>query len=128
MITEQIAPYTEEEAERMAQSFDAAWKYLKDSGSVFAQPHHIDRTRELLALKIIELVRPCPAEVIALRDEALAQLGFLPSDARCREEQARPEFIRVPNHTRNQRWHSMNFAGPAMEPAAVLAAAGSDAR
>ena len=74
----EVAPYTEAETSRMALAFEAAWERLKDSGSVHAQPYQAERTRERIALKIIELVRQCPADVERLRDEAISQWGLLP--------------------------------------------------
>jgi hypothetical protein len=71
--------YTDEEARLMGLAFNAAWDQLVVSGSIHAQPYRAERTRELLALKIIELLRRGAPNLQRLRDEALRELQFSPS-------------------------------------------------
>jgi hypothetical protein len=69
--------YTEDEARIMDLAFKAAWDRLLASDSVHAQPAHAERTRELLALKVIELLRRGAPDVQRLCDEALRELRLL---------------------------------------------------
>lgn len=69
--------YRDDEVECMSQAFHGAWDILVESGSVYARPFKADKTRELLALKIIELVRII-SDAELLQFEALAQLNFTP--------------------------------------------------
>lgn len=69
--------YTDDEAALMGRAFDAAWQRLTESTSDVLEPSRVNETRELLGLKIIELIRQVPPDVDHLRDEALRQLGFV---------------------------------------------------
>jgi hypothetical protein len=82
-MRKEFATFSPDEAKRMSEAFDAAWQCLVDGGSVLAHPYQQNRNRELLALKIIELVRLTPPDVTELRDAALHALGFLPPGVEC---------------------------------------------
>jgi hypothetical protein len=73
--------YTDEEARLMGLAFNAAWDRLVESGSVYAQPYHAERTRELIALKVIELLRTGAPDVRRLCDQALSELQLSPVPA-----------------------------------------------
>jgi hypothetical protein len=70
--------YTDEEARLMGLAFNAAWDQLVASGSIHAQPYCAERTRELLALKMIELLRRGAPDLQRLCDEALRELQLVP--------------------------------------------------
>ena len=76
------SPYTDEEARIMDLAFKAAWERLLASDSVHAQPARAERTRELLALKVIELLRRGAPDVQRLCDETLRELRLLPPSGR----------------------------------------------
>ena len=69
--------YTDEEARLMGLAFTAAWDVLVATGSVHAQAPRAEHTRELLALKVIELLRSGAPDVQRLCDEALSELEFV---------------------------------------------------
>jgi|RhiMethySRZTD1v2_1073278.scaffolds.fasta_scaffold00115_66 hypothetical protein len=69
--------YTDDEARLMGLAFNAAWDYLVAVGSVHAQASRAEHTRELLALKVIELLRRGAPDVRRLCDEALSELEFM---------------------------------------------------
>jgi hypothetical protein len=55
----------------MQAAFQAAWRRLKDSGSVLAAPFKADLTRKVLALRIIATARSGEHDIDRLRDDAL---------------------------------------------------------
>jgi hypothetical protein len=46
-----------EEVQILAQALDQAWKTVSGSGAAFASPEHAAATREVLALRIIEMAQ-----------------------------------------------------------------------
>jgi hypothetical protein len=56
-------------------AFDDAWKSIQDSGVTFPSDAHADATREILALRIIEMARFGERDQRRLRDDALLHLS-----------------------------------------------------
>jgi hypothetical protein len=69
--------YTDDEARLMGLAFNAAWDRLVAAGSLHAQPSRAEHTRELLALKVVELLRRGAPDVQRLCDEALSELKLV---------------------------------------------------
>jgi len=55
-------------------AFDDAWKSVEDSGVTFVSDGHADATREILALRVIDMARQGERDVHRLRDDALLYL------------------------------------------------------
>jgi hypothetical protein len=66
--------FDENEVRILAAAFDQAWKAVEDSGAHFALPEHAITTRELLALRIIEMAQLGERDPNRLRDDALLYL------------------------------------------------------
>jgi hypothetical protein len=61
----------------MGLACNAAWDCLVAAGSAHAQPSRAEHTRELLALKMIELLRRGAPDVQRLCNEALNELQLV---------------------------------------------------
>ena len=64
-----------DEARILTRAFDDAWKAVCDSGAPFASPEHAAATRELLALRIIEMAQFGERDPNRLRADALLYLA-----------------------------------------------------
>jgi hypothetical protein len=69
------AAFDAEDVRILTAAFDDAWKCLQDSGVVFASDGHADATREILALRIIEMAQLGERDQRRLRDDALLHLA-----------------------------------------------------
>ena len=56
-------------------AFDEAWQSVQHSGVIFTSQAHINATREILALRIIEMAQCGEREQCRLRDDALLYLS-----------------------------------------------------
>lgn len=56
-------------------AFDQVWKTVETSGALFAANGHAEATRELLALRIIEMAQLGERDVGRLRDDAIEYLA-----------------------------------------------------
>ena len=56
-------------------AFDQAWKTVESSGAAFSMNGHAEATRELLALRIIDMARLGERNASRLRDDALEYLA-----------------------------------------------------
>jgi hypothetical protein len=65
-------PYT---ARILTAAFDDAWKSVQESGVTFPSNAHADATREILALRIIEMAQLGERDQRRLRDDALLHLA-----------------------------------------------------
>ena len=63
--------FDENEVAILAATFDQAWKAVEESGAHFASKEHAITTRELLALRIIEIAQLGERDPNRLRDDAL---------------------------------------------------------
>jgi hypothetical protein len=59
----------------MAEALEQAWKTVQDSGPTLATMGHAEATRELLALRIIEIAQLGERDPSRLRNDALAYLA-----------------------------------------------------
>src|SRR5438477_8537524 len=59
----------------MSAAFDDTWKSIEDSGITFTSERHANATRELLALRIIEMAEFGECDQRRLRDDALLYLA-----------------------------------------------------
>jgi hypothetical protein len=65
-------PFDPTIAEAMRTAFDSAWQRLMASGSTLASPSSADKTREALAMHIIDLAQRGEHDVNRLCDDAVA--------------------------------------------------------
>jgi len=67
--------FDEDEIRVLIVAFESAWRAVQQSGASFASDGHVEATRELLALRIIEAAKSSGArDYIHLRDDALLYL------------------------------------------------------
>ena len=66
--------FDDNEVRILVDAFDQAWKAVQDSGSSVAPGAHWEATRELLALRIIEIAQLGERDPNRLRDDALLYL------------------------------------------------------
>jgi hypothetical protein len=67
--------FNEDAVSVLVAAFDAAWQAVQDCGAVFVSNSHAEATRELLALRIIEVAQATGLrDHIHLRDDALLYL------------------------------------------------------
>src|SRR6516165_12182471 len=59
----------------LVEAFDEAWKRVQEDGGSFIGDGHAKATRELLALRIIEVAQLGERDPSRLRDDALAYLA-----------------------------------------------------
>jgi hypothetical protein len=59
----------------LVDAFEQAWKRVEESGSIRAGDGHAEATRELLALRIIDIAQLGERDPNRLRDDALAYLA-----------------------------------------------------
>jgi hypothetical protein len=64
-----------DEVRILTTAFDGAWKAVKDSGVSFASSGHSEATRELLALRIVEMAQRGERDSRRLRDDAILHLA-----------------------------------------------------
>ena len=77
-ILEERAPdgaFDAEEVRMLTQAFDQARRAVTESGAPFASAEHAEATRELLALRIIEMAQLGERDPNRLRDDALLYLA-----------------------------------------------------
>jgi hypothetical protein len=77
-LLEQHAPgsaFDPDEVRILTGAFDKAWKTIESSGASFATNGHAAATRELLALRIIDMARLGERDEGQLRDDALDYLA-----------------------------------------------------
>jgi len=55
-------------------TFDDAWKCVEDSGASFVSDAHAEATREILALRIIDMARLGERDVYRLQQDAVLHL------------------------------------------------------
>jgi hypothetical protein len=65
-------PFDPKVAEAMGVAFDTAWQKLLASGSTLASPSSADKTREALAMYIIDVAQRGEHDVNRLCDDAIA--------------------------------------------------------
>jgi hypothetical protein len=82
-VASEFQPYTDEETALMRLAFEAAWKRLSEAGGELLEPSRVQEIRDLLGLKIIDLVRQVPPDVGHLSDEGLRHLGFVSVGVAC---------------------------------------------
>ena len=66
--------FDDNEVRVLVEAFDQAWKAVEDSGASIAPGAHSEATRELLALRIIEIAQLGERDPNRLRDDALLYL------------------------------------------------------
>jgi hypothetical protein len=67
--------FDKDEIRVLIAAFESAWQAVQESGASFASNGHVEATRELLALRIIEAAESSGAcDYIHLRDDALLYL------------------------------------------------------
>jgi hypothetical protein len=59
----------------LVEAFDEAWKRVQEEGGSLVGDGHAEATRELLALRIIEIAQLGERDPSRLRDDALAYLA-----------------------------------------------------
>jgi hypothetical protein len=64
-----------DEVKNLTDAFDQAWKTIEDSGVCFASDAYKNATRELLALRIIEIAQLGERDPNRLREDALLYLA-----------------------------------------------------
>jgi hypothetical protein len=67
--------FDDNEVRILVEAFDQAWKAVLDSGAPFASEGQKNATRELLALRIIEIAQLGERDPKRLRDDALSYLA-----------------------------------------------------
>ena len=73
-----LKPFDPAVADNLGRAFDAAWERLEAARSAYAQPPQAEKTRERLALRIVDLAKAGEYDPIRLRDAALAELRVEP--------------------------------------------------
>lgn len=73
-----VKPFDPAVADNLGRAFDAAWERLEAVRSAYAQPPQAEKTRERLALRIVDLAKAGEYDPIRLRDAALAELHVEP--------------------------------------------------
>ena len=63
--------FDDQEVHILADAFDRAWAAVQDTGTPFASDGHANATRELLALRIIDIAQLGERDPSRLRDDAL---------------------------------------------------------
>jgi hypothetical protein len=63
------------EVRALVEAFDEAWKRVQEDGGSLVGDGHAEATRELLALRIIEIAQLGERDPSRLRDDALAYLA-----------------------------------------------------
>jgi hypothetical protein len=66
--------FDDKEVRILVEAFDRAWKAVQDSGAPFATEGHATATRELLALRIIEIAQLGERDPNRLCDDTLLYL------------------------------------------------------
>ena len=66
--------FDDNEVRVLVEAFEHAWKAVQDSGACIAPGAHSEATRELLALRIIEIAQLGERDPNRLRDDALLYL------------------------------------------------------
>ena len=64
-----------DEVKVLTQAFDEAWKAVSESSPPFASAEHAEATRELLALRVIEMAQLGERDPERLRTDALVYLA-----------------------------------------------------
>jgi hypothetical protein len=64
-----------DEVRILAEAFEQAWKVVQESGAPFASEGCASATRELLAVRIIEIAQLGERDPARLRDDALSYLA-----------------------------------------------------
>jgi hypothetical protein len=67
--------FDDNEVAVLAEALEQAWKTVQESGATLATSGHAEATRELLALRIIEIAQLGERDSNRLRDDALAYLA-----------------------------------------------------
>ena len=67
--------FDDDEVRALTDAFDQAWKAVEDTGVCFASEVYKNATRELLALRIIEIAQLGERDPNRLRDDALLYLA-----------------------------------------------------
>jgi hypothetical protein len=70
-----VGAFDEKEIRVLVEALDQAWAHLRNSGSALVEDGHAEATRELLALRIIEIAQLGERDPARLRDNALAHLA-----------------------------------------------------
>ena len=68
-------PFDSKEVKILIDAFDQAWKAVEESGVCFASDTYRNATREILALRIIEIAQLGERDPNRLRDDALLYLA-----------------------------------------------------
>ena len=64
-----------EQIRAMTTALDEAWKTVQTSGISFPSKRHVEATREILALRIIDMAQLGETDFTRLRDDALLHLA-----------------------------------------------------
>jgi hypothetical protein len=64
-----------DEVRILSEAFDQAWKAAQETAAPFSSDEHANATRELLALRIIEIAQLGERDSNRLRDDALSYLA-----------------------------------------------------
>ena len=67
--------FDDNEVQVLVEAFDEAWKRVQEDGGSPVGDGHAEATRELLALRIIEIAQLGERDSSRLRDDALAYLA-----------------------------------------------------
>jgi hypothetical protein len=67
--------FDSDEVKVLTDAFDQAWKVVEESGACFASGTYKNATREILALRIIEIAQLGERDPNRLRDDALLYLA-----------------------------------------------------